>query len=209
MNYGRRGGAVPERGRRHDAQPVRQHHGAARTATSGTPPRAPASPSAATASSSRDRGREDARQTGVARRCPGLEGHVAPDVPALRPRHPRQPARRRLARGVPAVRARRRAAARCRSSASPTTTPRARARLPDAARDVADNDLALGRIVEASRQSRFWKELAIFVRRGRRPERPGPRRRPPLGGPGASPYTRRGAVDSTLYTTSACCARWS
>ena len=42
-----------------------------------------------------------------------------------------------------------------------TLTPRAM---------VAENDLALGRIVEAISNSRYWKESAIFVHRGRRAE---------------------------------------
>ena len=44
---------------------------------------------------------------------------------------------------------------------------------------MADNDLALGRVVEAVSKSPQWKETCIFVDRGRRPVRPRPRRRPP------------------------------
>jgi len=64
---------------------------------------------------------------------------------------------------------------------------------------VADNDLALGRIVEAISRSRFWNETVIFVIQD-----------DPQGGPDhvdgrrtvalvASPYTRRGEVISTHY----------
>jgi len=64
---------------------------------------------------------------------------------------------------------------------------------------VADNDLALGQIVEAVSRSRFWPETAIFVVED-----------DPQDGVDhvdgrrtvafcISPYTRRGAVDSTYY----------
>src|SRR6185369_13248402 len=66
---------------------------------------------------------------------------------------------------------------------------------------VADNDLALGRLVEAVSHSRYWKESAIFVTEddaqngldhvdGHR-----------TVGLVISPWTRRAAVDSTFYTT--------
>ena len=67
---------------------------------------------------------------------------------------------------------------------------------------VADNDVALGRIVEAVSQSKFWAETAIFVVEDDAQN-------------GAdhvdchrtvayviSPYCRRGSVDSTMYSTS-------
>ena len=66
---------------------------------------------------------------------------------------------------------------------------------------VADNDLALGRLVEAVSRSRYWKESAIFVTEddaqngldhvdGHR-----------TVGMVISPWVRRKAVDSTFYTT--------
>jgi DNA-binding beta-propeller fold protein YncE len=66
---------------------------------------------------------------------------------------------------------------------------------------IAENDLALGRVVEAISKSRFWKESAIFVveddaQNG--PDHVDAHRSVALV---ASPYTRRNAVDSTLYTT--------
>jgi YVTN family beta-propeller protein len=66
---------------------------------------------------------------------------------------------------------------------------------------IAENDLALGRVVEAISKSRFWKESAIFVveddaQNG--PDHVDAHRSVALV---ASPYTRRHAVDSTLYTT--------
>jgi DNA-binding beta-propeller fold protein YncE len=66
---------------------------------------------------------------------------------------------------------------------------------------IAENDLALGRLVEAISKSRFWKESAIFIveddaQNG--PDHIDAHRSVALV---ASPYTRRHAVDSTLYTT--------
>jgi DNA-binding beta-propeller fold protein YncE len=66
---------------------------------------------------------------------------------------------------------------------------------------IAENDQALGRVIEAISKSRFWKESAIFVveddaQNG--PDHVDAHRSVVLV---ASPYARRGAVDSTLYTT--------
>ncbi len=67
---------------------------------------------------------------------------------------------------------------------------------------VADNDLALGRVVEAVSQSAFWAKSAIFVveddaQNG--PDHVDAHRTVALV---ASPYARRGVVDSTMYSTS-------
>ena len=72
---------------------------------------------------------------------------------------------------------------------------------PTPAATVADNDLALGRIVEALSHSPFWRDMAIFAIED-----------DPQGGWDhvsgyrttayvASPYARRGAVVSTQYNT--------
>ena len=66
---------------------------------------------------------------------------------------------------------------------------------------IAENDQALGRMVEAISKSRFWKDSAIFIveddaQNG--PDHVDAHRSVVLV---ASPYTRRGAVDGTLYTT--------
>jgi DNA-binding beta-propeller fold protein YncE len=66
---------------------------------------------------------------------------------------------------------------------------------------VADNDLALGRIVEALSKSQFWKDLAIFVveddaQNGS--DHVDAHRTVALV---ISPYVRRGHVDSALYST--------
>ena len=67
---------------------------------------------------------------------------------------------------------------------------------------IAENDLALGRIVDAISHSVYWKDSAIIVveddaQNG--PDHVDAHRSPLLV---ASPYARRGVVDSTLYTTS-------
>jgi DNA-binding beta-propeller fold protein YncE len=66
---------------------------------------------------------------------------------------------------------------------------------------VADNDLALGRLVEAVSKSRFWKETALFVveddaQNG--PDHVDAHRTVALV---ISPYTKRRHVDSTMYST--------
>jgi hypothetical protein len=66
---------------------------------------------------------------------------------------------------------------------------------------VAENDVALGRIVEAITNSRYWKESAIFVieddaQNG--PDHVDAHRSVALV---ISPFARRGVVDSTLYST--------
>ncbi len=66
---------------------------------------------------------------------------------------------------------------------------------------VADNDLALGRVVEAVSRSKFWAQTAIFsleddAQNG--PDHVDAHRSVLLV---ASPYARRGMVDSTMYST--------
>jgi hypothetical protein len=67
---------------------------------------------------------------------------------------------------------------------------------------IAENDLALGRLVEAISHSVYWKDSAIFVLEDDAqdgPDHVDAHRSPAFV---ISPYTRRGVVDSTLYTTS-------
>jgi YVTN family beta-propeller protein len=67
---------------------------------------------------------------------------------------------------------------------------------------VADNDAALGRMLEAISRSRYWKESALFVLEDdaqNGPDHVDAHRSVLLV---ASPFSRRRAVDSTLYTTS-------
>jgi DNA-binding beta-propeller fold protein YncE len=76
-----------------------------------------------------------------------------------------------------------------------------KAGLPTPTAYVADNDLALGRVVEAVSQSKYWKETAIFVveddaQNG--PDHVDAHRTVALV---ISPYVRRGHVDSSLYST--------
>jgi hypothetical protein len=66
---------------------------------------------------------------------------------------------------------------------------------------MADNDLALGTIVEAVSKSRFWPAAAIFVLEDDAqdgPDHVDSHRSPAFI---LSPYTRRAAVDSTMYNT--------
>jgi YVTN family beta-propeller protein len=74
-----------------------------------------------------------------------------------------------------------------------TPTPRAM---------VAENDLALGRLVEAISRSAVWNESAIFVLEDDAqsgPDHVDAHRSPALV---ISPFSRRRAVDSTMYSTS-------
>jgi hypothetical protein len=67
---------------------------------------------------------------------------------------------------------------------------------------VAENDYALGQLVEGVSKSKFWKETAVFVieddaQNG--PDHVDAHRTVALV---ISPYTKRGHVDSTMYSTS-------
>ncbi len=73
---------------------------------------------------------------------------------------------------------------------------------PTPAACMADNDLALGRVVEAVSHSKFWPQTAIFVLEDdaqNGPDHVDAHRSPAFV---ISPYVRRGAVDSTMYSTS-------
>ena len=73
--------------------------------------------------------------------------------------------------------------------------------LPTPRAQVADNDLALGKIVEAISKSRYWKESAIFVTEDDSQDGLDHVDGHRTVGMVISPYTqRRGAVDSTFYT---------
>jgi YVTN family beta-propeller protein len=67
---------------------------------------------------------------------------------------------------------------------------------------VADNDLAIGRLVDLISHSAIWKESAIFILEDdaqNGPDHVDAHRSLLLA---ISPFSRRGVVDSTLYTTS-------
>jgi len=66
---------------------------------------------------------------------------------------------------------------------------------------VAENDLALGRVVEAVSRSRFWASTAIFVVEDDAQDGPDHVDAHRTIAYAISPYSRRGAVDSTLYST--------
>lgn len=66
--------------------------------------------------------------------------------------------------------------------------------------DVADNDLALGRIVEAISNSRFWKETAIFVVEDDSQDGPDHVDAHRTVGLVISPFLKRGIVDHARYS---------
>jgi hypothetical protein len=73
---------------------------------------------------------------------------------------------------------------------------------PTPTAQVADNDLALGRVVEGISRSKFWDDTAVFVLEDDAqdgPDHVDAHRSVALV---ISPYTRRGVVDSTPYSTS-------
>ncbi len=109
-------------------------------------------------------------------------------VSRLRSGLSRPEAGRPLHRGAEPLREGRRHAAAARSCGCPTTTPPARkVGKPTPTAMVADNDLALGRVVEAVSQEQVLEGDGHLRHRGRRPERPRSRRRPPHRRPGHQP----------------------
>ena len=81
-------------------------------------------------------------------------------------------------------------------------TAGAKSGMPTPTAYVADNDLALGRVVEAVSHSKFWPETAIFVLEDdaqNGPDHVDAHRSIALV---VSPYTKRHAVDSNMYSTS-------
>jgi DNA-binding beta-propeller fold protein YncE len=66
---------------------------------------------------------------------------------------------------------------------------------------VADNDLAFGRVVEAVSQSKFWKETAIFVVEDDAQNGSDHVDAHRTIAYVISPYTKRGFVDSSMYST--------
>ena len=67
---------------------------------------------------------------------------------------------------------------------------------------IAENDLALGRLVDVISHSKYWNDSAIFVLEDdaqNGPDHVDAHRSPAFV---VSPYVKRGDVDSTLYTTS-------
>jgi YVTN family beta-propeller protein len=81
-------------------------------------------------------------------------------------------------------------------------TAGARALAPTPTAYLADNDLAVGRVVDAVSHGKFWKETAIFVLEDdaqNGPDHVDAHRSPALV---ISPYTKRKHVDSAMYSTS-------
>jgi DNA-binding beta-propeller fold protein YncE len=67
---------------------------------------------------------------------------------------------------------------------------------------VAENDLALGQVIEAISRSRFWPQTAVFVVEDDAQNGPDHVDAHRTVAFVMSPYVRRGSVDSTLYSTS-------
>src|SRR5207248_10202536 len=67
---------------------------------------------------------------------------------------------------------------------------------------VAENDLALGRLVEGISKSKFWKETAIFVVEDDAQNGSDHVDAHRTIAFVISPFTKRGYVDSTMYSTS-------
>jgi len=66
---------------------------------------------------------------------------------------------------------------------------------------VADNDLALGMVIEALSQSKFWKDTAVFVIEDDAQNGPDHVDAHRVTALVISPYTKRKFVDSSLYST--------
>ena len=66
---------------------------------------------------------------------------------------------------------------------------------------VADNDLALGRVVEALSRSQFWPQMAIFIVEDDAQNGSDHVDAHRTIAYAVSPYIRRGTVDSTMYST--------
>jgi len=67
---------------------------------------------------------------------------------------------------------------------------------------VADNDLALGMVIDALSHSKFWKDTAVFVIEDDAQNGPDHVDAHRVTALVVSPYTKRNHVDSTLYSTS-------
>ena len=77
-----------------------------------------------------------------------------------------------------------------------------RANVPTPTSMVAENDLALGLLVEGVSNSKFWKETAIFVIEDDAQNGPDHVDAHRVVALVVSPYTKRKHVDSTMYSTS-------
>ena len=73
--------------------------------------------------------------------------------------------------------------------------------LPTPRAYVADNDLALGRLVDAVSHSRYWKDTAIFVTEDDAQNGPDHVDAHRTISQVISPYTQHGRTDSTFYST--------
>jgi DNA-binding beta-propeller fold protein YncE len=72
---------------------------------------------------------------------------------------------------------------------------------PTPTAQVADNDLALGMVIEGLSQTKFWKDTAVFVIEDDAQNGPDHVDAHRVVALVISPYTKRGHVDSTMYST--------
>ena len=171
-----------------------------RRATSGTARPRRGSATAAMASSSRTAGRRMSREP---RPVKALQGHFDPFFRSFDLDYPDVKRAERFLEELAGFEKAGDDAPAGRRCGCPTITPPepGPARRPSLA-SLADNDLALGQVVEGLSKSRFWKELAIFVveddaQNGS--DHVDAHRTVALA---ISPYIKRHAVDSTMYSTS-------
>jgi hypothetical protein len=150
-------------------------------------------------------GSPEARRAGKVRsvaNVPGLEGRISPDYPSWDLTIPdarrfeawqKEFSAQDTTDQVPAFSIIRMGNDHTNGTRPGTPTPRAM---------VAENDLAIGRLVETVSKSRVWKESAIFIveddaQNG--PDHVDAHRSLAIV---VSPFSRRRVVDSTMYTTS-------
>ena len=138
----------------------------------------------------------------TASRDPALAPDHQPELPRLRSRLSRRRARQGVPRRPARVRSQRAPCRGCmflRLGNDHTSGPPPGKIAPLSA--VADNDYALGMIVEGGLEEPVLAEDGHLRARRRRAERPRSRRFAPLACFVISPYARRGVVDSTMYNT--------
>ena len=203
---------LPERGRRTAIATRTATCRRRATATSGTSPRAPGV-SVRSYGEFADWGKHG-RVGRAPRSCasvPGLKGLVHPAYPPYDLSHPRQPARRRLARGVSPLRGQRRAAAAEHHPPGQRPHLRHAARHADAAVDGGGERPRARPAGRGDQRQPLLEGVGDLRPRGRRAERARPRRLAPLGRPSSSARSRAAAGRSTARSTRrrACCARWS
>ena len=149
----------------------------------------------------REKGGEDSTTGPVVASVPGLEGHISPTYPSW---NLSIPDAKRVDAWLEEFRRFEENGNLPRLSIFHLPndhTAGTRARMPTPRAMIAENDAALGRLVETISKSRYWKDSVIFVLEDDAqdgPDHVDAHRSVSLV---VSPYTRRELLDSTLYTT--------